>query len=225
VNKSELIDAVADRVGVDRKTVTNAVDAFLDTVTRNVAKGERVVLTGFGSFEKKDKPARMVRNPATGQSQRAKKTSVPRFKAGAAFKDVVSGAKKLERLPAVKKAADTAAAGVRGARRVASDAKATGDSATSRRAGAAAKTTAAKAPASRDTATKATGTKATAGTSTSARTASKSTATKAPAPAATKSTAVKAPPAPRAAKAAPATKTATKTAAKTTTRKTAAKKS
>lgn len=48
---------------VDRKTVTSAVDVLLETVTRAVAKGERVVLTGFGSFEKKDKPARTGRNP------------------------------------------------------------------------------------------------------------------------------------------------------------------
>src|SRR5664279_4987027 len=66
VNKSELIDAVTDRLAVDRKTVTSAVDVLLETVTRAVAKGERVVLTGFGSFEKKDKPARTGRNPATG---------------------------------------------------------------------------------------------------------------------------------------------------------------
>jgi nucleoid DNA-binding protein len=57
VNKSELVDAVAGRVAVDRKTVNSAVDVLLDTVTRTVAKGERVVLAGFGSFEKV-KPSR-----------------------------------------------------------------------------------------------------------------------------------------------------------------------
>ena len=78
MNKSELIDAVTDRLAVDRKTVTSAVDVLLETVTRAVAKGERVVLTGFGSFEKKDKPARTGRNPATGAAIKLKKTSVPR---------------------------------------------------------------------------------------------------------------------------------------------------
>jgi DNA-binding protein HU-beta len=108
VNKSELIDAVTDRVAVDRKTVTSAVDVLLETVTRTVANGERVVLTGFGSFEKKDKPARTGRNPATGAAIKLKKTSVPRFKAGAGFSDVVSGAKKLPKLrPATKPAAGT----------------------------------------------------------------------------------------------------------------------
>ena len=78
MDKSELIDAVTDRLAVDRKTVTSAVDVLLETVTRAVAKGERVVLTGFGSFEKKDKPARTGRNPATGAAIKLKKTSVPR---------------------------------------------------------------------------------------------------------------------------------------------------
>ena len=109
VNKSELIDAVTDRVAVDRKTVTSAVDVLLETVTRTVANGERVVLTGFGSFEKKDKPARTGRNPTTGATIRLKKTSVPRFKAGAGFSDVVSGAKKLPKIQAkAKPAAGTA---------------------------------------------------------------------------------------------------------------------
>jgi len=109
VNKSELIDAVTDRVAVDRKTVTSAVDVLLETVTRTVANGERVVLTGFGSFEKKDKPARTGRNPTTGATIRLKKTSVPRFKAGAGFSDVVSGAKKLQKIQAkAKPAAGTA---------------------------------------------------------------------------------------------------------------------
>ena len=109
VNKSELIDAVTDRVAVDRKTVTSAVDVLLETVTRTVANGERVVLTGFGSFEKKDKPARTGRNPTTGATIRLKKTSVPRFKSGAGFSDVVSGAKKLPKIQAkAKPAAGTA---------------------------------------------------------------------------------------------------------------------
>lgn len=110
MNKSELIDTITNRIGVEKKTVAGAVDALLDAVTRSVAKGERVVLTGFGSFEKRDRPARTGRNPATGATVKLKKTSVPRFKAGAAFKDVVSGAKKLPKVAAATKTATKAAA-------------------------------------------------------------------------------------------------------------------
>lgn len=95
MNKAELIDAIAARVGVDKRTANNAVEAVLDTVTRAVAKGERVALTGFGVFEKIERPARVGRNPQTGERVKVKKTSVPKFRAGAQFKGVVSGAVKL----------------------------------------------------------------------------------------------------------------------------------
>lgn len=97
MNKQELIDAVATRVGVDKRTANNAVEAVVDTVQRAVAKGEKVSITGFGVFEKVDRAARMGRNPATGEQVRVKKTSVPKFRAGSQFKGVVSGAVKLAR--------------------------------------------------------------------------------------------------------------------------------
>ena len=90
MNKSELIEAITDRVAADRKTVTSAVDALLDTVTRTVSKGERVVLTGFGSFERKDKPARTGRNPQTGESIQIAARRVPTFKAGKELRDRVN---------------------------------------------------------------------------------------------------------------------------------------
>jgi DNA-binding protein HU-beta len=95
VNKAELIDAIAERVGLDKRTADRAVEAVLETVTRAVARGERVALTGFGVFEKIDRAARMGRNPQTGERVRVKKTSVPKFRAGSQFKGVVSGAVKL----------------------------------------------------------------------------------------------------------------------------------
>ena len=73
---------------------------MLDTITREVAKGEKVAITGFGSFEKRVREARWVRNPQTGERIKAKKTAVPKFTAGAELKDVVSGAKKLPKLTA-----------------------------------------------------------------------------------------------------------------------------
>ena len=94
MNKSELIDALTERLG-DKKAASAAVEAVVDTITRAVAKGEKVAIAGFGVFEKQVRNARMARNPATGAPVRIKKTAVPKFRPGAGFKEVVSGAKKL----------------------------------------------------------------------------------------------------------------------------------
>ncbi|CAN5573922.1 hypothetical protein BH24ACT13_BH24ACT13_14590 [soil metagenome] len=104
MNKAQLINTLSDRLG-GRRAANEAVEAVLDTVVRAVSKGERVALTGFGVFEKVERKARMARNPATGDKVRVKKTSVPKFKPGQGFKDVVSGAKKLPRQSAASKAA------------------------------------------------------------------------------------------------------------------------
>jgi DNA-binding protein HU-beta len=98
VNKSQLIDALAARYEGNRKQAQHALESVLDTITREVAKGEKVAITGFGSFEKRVREARWVRNPQTGARIKAKKTAVPKFSAGADLKNVVSGAKKLPKL-------------------------------------------------------------------------------------------------------------------------------
>lgn len=96
MNKAQLVEAIADKVG-GRQDAADAVDAVLDAIVRAVVAGERVSVTGFGSFEKVERPARYARNPQTGERVRVKKTSVPRFRAGQGFKDLVSGTKKLPR--------------------------------------------------------------------------------------------------------------------------------
>ncbi|MCG0290423.1 HU family DNA-binding protein [Streptomyces sp. PSAA01] len=96
MNKAQLVEAIADKVG-GRQQAAEAVDAVLDAIVRAVVAGERVSVTGFGSFEKVERPARYARNPQTGERVRVKKTSVPRFRAGQGFKDLVSGSKKLPR--------------------------------------------------------------------------------------------------------------------------------
>ncbi|HEX9515193.1 MAG TPA: HU family DNA-binding protein [Streptosporangiaceae bacterium] len=93
MNKRDLIDAVSGRLG-DKKTATEAVNAILDTIQHAVAKGDKVAITGFGVFEKSDRPARTARNPATGASIKVAKSSVPKFRAGADFKAIVNGEKK-----------------------------------------------------------------------------------------------------------------------------------
>ncbi|MFG3048228.1 HU family DNA-binding protein [Streptomyces sp. NPDC048202] len=96
MNKAQLVEAIADKMG-GRQQAADAVDAVLDAIVRSVVAGDRVSVTGFGSFEKVDRPARYARNPQTGERVRVKKTSVPRFRAGQGFKDLVSGSKKLPR--------------------------------------------------------------------------------------------------------------------------------
>ncbi|MEU3620116.1 HU family DNA-binding protein [Streptomyces sp. NPDC006872] len=105
MNKAQLVEAIADKLG-GRQQAAEAVDAVLDAIVRATVAGDRVSVTGFGSFEKVDRPARYARNPQTGERVRVKKTSVPRFRAGQGFKDLASGSKKLPRggEVAVKKA-------------------------------------------------------------------------------------------------------------------------
>ena len=99
MNKAQLIDSLSTRLG-SKKAANDAVEGVIDTVTRAVAAGERVAITGFGVFEKVARPARTGRNPRTGASVKIKATTVPKFKAGQSFKDVVSGAKKLPKVAA-----------------------------------------------------------------------------------------------------------------------------
>ncbi len=96
MNKAQLVDAIADKMG-GRQQAADAVDNVLDAIVRAVVAGDRVSVTGFGSFERLDRPARYARNPQTGERVRVKKTSIPRFRAGQGFKDLVSGSKKLPR--------------------------------------------------------------------------------------------------------------------------------
>ena len=141
MNKAQLIDRLSTQLG-SKKAATDAVEAVIDTVTRAVASGERVAITGFGVFEKVARPARTGRNPRTGAAVKIKKTSVPKFKAGQSFKDVVSGAKKLPK---------AAASAARSATGTAAPAKKTATKTTTRKTTAkkttARKTTAKKAPA------------------------------------------------------------------------------
>jgi DNA-binding protein HU-beta len=171
VNKAQLVEAIADKVG-GRQQAAEAVDAVLDAIVRATVSGERVSVTGFGSFEKVERPARYARNPQTGERVRVKKTSVPRFRAGQGFKDLVSGTKKLPRggEVAVKKAPKGSLSGGMTAKAAAK--KATAKKATAKKAATARKTAAKKAAAKKTTAKKATAKKTTA---------KKATAKKAPA--------------------------------------------
>ena len=207
MNKSELIDALAARYEGNRKQAAHALESVLDTITREVAKGEKVAITGFGSFEKAVRNARWVRNPQTGERIKSKKKSVPKFSAGKELKDVISGAKKLPKLTA---ATMPKPPGVRVVAGVV--AGATAKKAPARTTTTASKSTASKTAAKKSAPAKKTATKAAP---------AKKTVAKKSAPA--KTTASKTP---AAKKTAPAKKTAAKTTAKKSApaKKTAAKK-
>lgn len=161
MNKSQLIDTLAGRFDGNKRDAQHALESVLDTITRAVAAGEKVSITGFGAFEKLDRPARTVRNPATGARVRAKKTSVPKFRAGANLKAVVAGQKKLPKLT-VAKAAATKAAPVKAAATKAAPVKAAATKAAKAPATKSpAKRAAVKATTAKKTATKATTTRAT----------------------------------------------------------------
>jgi DNA-binding protein HU-beta len=158
VNKAELIEALANRLG-DKRAAGTALDAVLAEVQSAVTKGEKVSITGFGVFEKRVRAARMARNPRTGAAVRVKKTSVPAFRPGSGFKEMVASGrvpKGLKAAPAkstAKKAAPakqttTAAAKTTPARK--STAKKT-SRATPRKTAAATKAPSKRAPAKRAT--------------------------------------------------------------------------
>ncbi|WP_432151092.1 HU family DNA-binding protein [Streptomyces sp. bgisy029] len=195
MNKAQLVEAIADKVG-GRQQAADAVDAVLDAIVRAVVAGDRVSVTGFGSFEKVDRPARYARNPQTGERVRVKKTSVPRFRAGQGFKDLVSGSKKLPKNDvAVKKAPKGSLSGGSSAARTTVKAAAAKKSAAKKATAKKATATAKKAaPAKKTTAKKATATakKATPAAK-KAATAKKATATAKKTAPAKKATAKKAP--------------------------------
>ncbi|WP_415961233.1 HU family DNA-binding protein [Streptomyces sp. 021-4] len=153
MNKAQLVEAIADKVG-GRQQAADAVDAVLDAIVRAVVAGDRVSVTGFGSFEKVDRPARYARNPQTGERVRVKKTSVPRFRAGQGFKDLVSGSKKLPKNDvAVKKAPKGSLTGGSSAARTTVKAAAAKKSAAKKATAKKATATRAAAPAKKTTAT------------------------------------------------------------------------
>ena len=95
MNKADLIDNVAEPLGHSKKDVTDIVDAFLLETKKAVAKGDKVAVACFGVFESTARKARIGRNPRTGEAVKMKATKLPKFRPGAGFKGVVSGAEKL----------------------------------------------------------------------------------------------------------------------------------
>ncbi|MGH9250779.1 MAG: HU family DNA-binding protein [Acidimicrobiales bacterium] len=192
MNKTQLIDELAERFDGNRKVAAHALDSVVDVITRSVSKGEKVVITGFGAFERTVRRAGTARNPRTGDAVKTRRKYVPKFRPGNELKEVVSGARKARKrvsnslavvpataASAAESASRAAASGLRAAAGVARSASSTS----------AAKKTAKKAPAKKTAAKKATA-------KTAKKAPAKKTAKKAPAkkaPAAKKTAAKKAP--------------------------------
>ena len=89
MTKTDLIAAVAEKTGLKKKDAEAAVSAVLSTVSENLAKGEKVSLVGFGTFEVKERAERDGRNPSTGESIKIAASKRPVFTAGKALKDQI----------------------------------------------------------------------------------------------------------------------------------------
>lgn len=89
MNKSELIDAIAEKGGLSKADAGKALDATIASVTEALKAGDTVTLVGFGTFGVKERAARTGRNPQTGATLEIKASKVPSFKAGKGLKDAV----------------------------------------------------------------------------------------------------------------------------------------
>lgn len=92
MNKSELVEAVAEYADLPKTSVSKVLDGILETVSVTLANGEEIALVGFGTFTVKDRPERQGRNPATGQPMTIAAARVPSFRPGKALKETVNSA-------------------------------------------------------------------------------------------------------------------------------------
>ena len=90
MNKTELITASAESADISKKDSEQALKAFVDVVTEELKKGEKVQLVGFGTFEVSERAAREGRNPQTGKTMKIEACKAPKFKAGKALKDAIN---------------------------------------------------------------------------------------------------------------------------------------
>jgi DNA-binding protein HU-beta len=90
MNKSDLIDAIADSADISKAAAGRALDGMIDSITAALKNGDTVSLVGFGSFTVRERAARMGRNPQTGATIQIRASKTPAFKAGKALKDAVN---------------------------------------------------------------------------------------------------------------------------------------
>lgn len=90
MNRTELVAAMAEKTQLSKKDADAALKAFIDVVSEELKKGEKIQLVGFGTFEVSERAAREGRNPQTGETMTISASKSPKFKAGKALKDMVN---------------------------------------------------------------------------------------------------------------------------------------
>lgn len=90
MNKAELINAIAEQTGLSKKDTESTINSFVNVVSDELAKKEKVQLVGFGTFETRKRAARTGRNPQTGKEIKIAAKTVPAFSAGKKFKEAVA---------------------------------------------------------------------------------------------------------------------------------------
>jgi DNA-binding protein HU-beta len=91
MNKSQLVEAIAQDSGLSQADARRAVESFVTTVENTLKGGDEIAITGFGKFSVSNRAARTARNPATGETINVKASKAPRFSAGAGLKAAVNG--------------------------------------------------------------------------------------------------------------------------------------
>lgn len=139
LNRKELVDAIQKHTEVARADVDKVLGSLIQHTQVAVKKGDRVSLVGFGTFERRDRKARVARNPRSGEQVKVKATKVPVFRAGQSFRDVVAGRAAAPKLTASRSRRTAAARS--------SNSKTTTRASTGRRAASSTGSSRAKAPA------------------------------------------------------------------------------
>ena len=91
MNKEELVQEISKKASVTQKDAAEVLSALIDTIQKTVAKGKKVTLVGFGTWESRKRAARIGRNPQTGKELKIPAKKVPAFSAGKKFKTIVNG--------------------------------------------------------------------------------------------------------------------------------------
>jgi len=94
MTKEDLVEAVRTEAGIGKGQAVAAVDAFIEAIKKTLKKGDKLTLTGFGTFSVSNRKARTGRNPQTGETIKIKAAKVPKFSAGKGLKEAVGGKKK-----------------------------------------------------------------------------------------------------------------------------------
>lgn len=90
MTKAELVKSIAETAGISGASANTALAAVLSSISQAVANGETLILPGFGTFSAKERPARNFRNPKTGETMAAAATTIPHFKPGKTFRELVA---------------------------------------------------------------------------------------------------------------------------------------